>query len=211
MKTVRNLLSVMMLTVLVSGATSNLHAQGRGNERRRENPGRDNKDTKIDKPSKDRSDRDRSERDRSKDWSYDNNHRDRDRNDRNDHRDYRDRHDSRHDRYASRNDRYYNHGRHMTYRHRYTHAHRPWAPVYGYRYNTRYIYYRDHNLYYDCYRDVFVTWSGRGWVVTRIVPDVICHVDFGRASVVGVDYWDDDFDFYLAKRRPSYISIQASW
>ncbi|MDZ7648173.1 MAG: hypothetical protein U5K54_13870 [Cytophagales bacterium] len=39
-----------------------------------------------------------------------------------------------------------------------------WAPVYGYRYNTRYIYYRDYNLYYDCHRNVFVVWTGRNWV-----------------------------------------------
>jgi hypothetical protein len=236
MKTVRNSLSVWMLTILLSGVASNLLAQGRGNERRRENPERDTK-------TENRSDRDRADRSRpenngqSKDWNRDHdrdgsrdhnrgNDRDRD-NDRdhnrdNDKRDYdygrdrdhhrnydhgRDRHSR--DYYTSRNSKYYHHGRYITYHHR--HARHRWAPVYGYRYNTRYIYYRDYNLYYDCYRDVFVTWNGRFWVVTAVVPDVICHIDFGRASVVGVDYWDDDFDFYLTRRRPAYISIRAGW
>lgn len=120
-----------------------------------------------------------------------------------------DRHDSYRDD-ASRNDRYYQRGRYVTYHH---HRHGPpsWAPAYGYRYNTRYIYYRDHNVYYDCHRDVFITFTGRRWVVTTTIPRAMVHVDFRRTAVAGVDYWDDDFDFYLTKRRPSYVSISASW
>jgi hypothetical protein len=129
---------------------------------------------------------------------------------RGDRRDDRDRHHDRHSRYdySSRNDRYYHHKSYVTYHHR--HSHR-WAPAYGHRYNTRYIYYRDYNVYYDCYRDVFVTWSGRNWIITSRIPDAIVRVDFGRTAVVGVDYWDDDFDFYLARRRPAFVSIQASF
>jgi hypothetical protein len=119
---------------------------------------------------------------------------------------YRDHdHDSRHG-----HSRYDYRKRYVTYSH---HRHGPpsWAPAYGHRYNTRYIYYRDYNVYYDCHRDVFLTWSGRHWMITTRVPDVICHVDFRRAVVVGVDYWDDDFNFYLERRRPSFVSISASW
>jgi hypothetical protein len=36
-------------------------------------------------------------------------------------------------------------------------------------------------------------------------------VDFRRTRVTGVDYWDDDFDFYLQRRRPAYVSISAGW
>ena len=208
MKTVRNLLGVLMLTAMVSGITSNLLAQGRGNERRRENPGRENQTAK--RAEHDRSDRSRPDNkpNKDKDWDRDHNNHDRD------HRDYnydRNRSYDRHarDYYTSRNNKYYHHGRYITYHHR--HDRYRWAPAYGYRYNTRYIFYRDYNVYYDCYRDVFVTWNGRFWVVTAVVPEVICHLDFGRTTVVGVDYWDDDFDFYLTRRRPAYISIQASW
>lgn len=82
-----------------------------------------------------------------------------------------------------------------------------WAPVYGYRYNTRYIYYRDYNLYYDCYRNMFVVWTGRNWIVTSRVPDFMYRVNFASARIQGVDYWDDDFDYYLHKGRPGYINV----
>ena len=169
MKTVRNFLSVLMLSLVMISVTSNLQAQGRGHGKH-DNPGRGHKKEK---------------------------HFDRD--------DHWDRHDRRD--YDNRN---FRHGRYVTYRH---HRNGPpsWAPAYGYRYNTRYVYYRDYNLYYDCYRDVFVTWTGRNWAVSVAIPVIIRNVDFRRTAVVGVDYWDDDFDLYLAKRRPSYVSIHASW
>ena len=84
-----------------------------------------------------------------------------------------------------------------------------WAPVYGNRYNTRYIYYRDYNLYYDCYRNAFVVWTGRNWVVTSRAPDFMYQVNFADARIQGVDYWEDDFDFYLQNKRPGYSSIYA--
>jgi len=121
--------------------------------------------------------------------------------------DNRDRED--HDHYSS-NHRYNYRDRYVTYNH---HRNSPpsWAPAYGHRYNTRYIYYRDYNVYYDCHRNVFVTWTGRNWTITTHIPRVLIGVDFNHCAVAGVDYWDDDFDFYMTSRRPSYVSIQASW
>jgi hypothetical protein len=194
MKTIKTYGSMFLLAALMLGTVSTLDAQGRGNGRDNnpgrghgnENPGR--------RPKNENSGRDRSKQDFK--------HRDNDR----DHY-ARDSRDSRRD-YSS-HDRYH-YGRHVTYNyHRYR---RPvWAPVYGYRYNTRYIYYNDYNVYYDCNRDVFVTWTGRRWVITNRVPDFMFRVNFSSAVVTGVDYWDDDFDFYLERRRPAYISIQANF
>jgi hypothetical protein len=180
MKTVRNFLSVMLI-MLMSGAATDLLAQGRGHGRKHDNPGQHKKT--------------------ERDWDR-GNHRDDGRHyDRHDHRDS-------HDDYSSRNNRYYHHKSYVKYHHRHDHR---WAPAYGHRYNTRYIYYRDYDVYYDCYRDVFVTWTGRNWIITSRIPDAIVRVDFRRTAVVGVDYWDDDFDFYLARRRPAFVSIQASF
>ncbi|HEY3429135.1 MAG TPA: hypothetical protein VGK39_00575 [Cyclobacteriaceae bacterium] len=182
MKTVRNSLSTLLLLILISGVTTNLQAQGRGHGKH-DNPGRGHQKEKNRGHDHDKHD------DKGRyDWDHRDSHRD----------------------YSSRNDRYYRHGHYVTYHHHH-HGRPAWAPAYGHRYNTRYIYYRDHNVYYDCYRDVFITWTGRRWVVTTTIPRTIVHVDFGRTAVAGVDYWDDDFDFYLTKRRPSYISISASW
>jgi hypothetical protein len=102
------------------------------------------------------------------------------------------------------------HNRYATYN--YHHRGRPqWAPYYGYRYNTRYIYYQDYNVYYDCHRNVFIVWTGRNWMVTTRIPDYMYRIDFNRANVRGVEYWDDDFDFYLQRRRPTYVNLQVGW
>jgi hypothetical protein len=188
MKTVRSFTVVLMMILLLSGFTSELQAQGRGNGKGQGNnkenhPGRGHNKSKPHSKGHDKYDRDRG--------SYDHNH----------HNQWS---------HGHRDTRQYHQKRYVTYNH-HRHGAPLWAPAYGHRYNTRYIYYRDYNVYYDCHRDVFLTWSGRHWVVTARVPDVICHVDFRRAMVVGVDYWGDDFNFYLERKRPSYVSISASW
>lgn len=189
MKLVRFFLSLWMAVMLV-GASVDLFAQGRGKGYGRDNnPGRGH-DKHIDQ---DRG-RDKERGDHDKD----------------DHREYRDSdRDYDHDRY-SHHDSYNYRDHYVTYRH---HRHGPpsWAPAYGYRYNTRYIYYRDYNVYYDCHRDIFITWTGRNWVISTRIPDVICHADFGSTCVMGVDYWGDDFDYYLGRKRPVYLNIQATW
>jgi hypothetical protein len=204
MKTVRSLLMVWMVMLVLIGTTDALQAQGRGKgsghpgrgKSGDNHPGRGHDKGEHPGRGKDKGHEKRDDRD------YDRDHRD----DRDRDYSYRDHdHDSRRD--YSRHDyrkRYvtYNHHRHGT---------PSWAPAYGHRYNTRYIYYRDYNVYYDCHRDLFLTWYAGRWVITTRVPDVICHVDFRRAVVVGVDYWDDDFNFYLERRRPAFISISASW
>src|SRR5688572_26193274 len=195
MKTVRNFLSVLMLTLLMGGVISDLQAQGKGHDKKNDRGKKENHSRKKDRYD----DRDKDRR-RDRDYSLD------DRrsgkyslNDRRS-RDY----------YAPRRDRSNYHGRYTTYHHRNRKSYK-WAPVYGHRYNTRYIYYRDYNVYYDCYNDVFVTWTGRNWVVTSRVPAAIRYVDFRRTHVVGVDYWNDDFNIYLERRRPAYVSISASF
>lgn len=129
--------------------------------------------------------------------------------DKNHDHDYRDRDDHNH-RYAYHRPTYDYRDRYVTYHH-HRYGHPRWAPTYGHRYNTRYIYYRDYNVYYDCHRDVFVTWTGRNWAITTHLPRVLVGVDFNHSAVVGVDYWDDDFNFYLERRRPAFVSIRASF
>jgi hypothetical protein len=210
MKTVKNCLGGLMLVILMGGVISDLQAQGRG----KGNPGRGH--DKENHPGKDH-DKHRDDKDDKHDRYDRDGHDSRPEYARNDRDNNYERHDysyndRKHAHYNydyDRNDRYYR-GRHVTYSyHRYGSP--SWAPAYGYRYNTRYIYYRDYNVYYDCHRDVFLSWTGRTWIITNRVPDVICHVDFKRAVVMGVDYWNDDFDFYLTQRRPNYVQIRASW
>lgn len=222
MKTSRNSLSALMLVIMLYGA-SNLQAQSRGhgngndNDNKGVNPGRGHhmgnspgKDlsTEYNGQGHDRDgsqwnnhDRDNNDHNRSNNRYDDANLHDRNRNNWN--QDYSSRKDHRYNNYDSRH-------RYVTYNY-HRHSHASWAPAYGYRYNTRYIYYQDYNVYYDCHRDVFVIWTGRNWVISNRIPDVMYRIDFGRTRVSGVDYWDDDFDFYLQRRRPAYLAISAGW
>lgn len=204
MKTIKNLLSVWMMVMLLVG-TSSIQAQNRGRDNDNGNRGLGN--DKQNNPGKGHNKGyDNSHgRPGSNQGRYNNN--DYDRNDHNMDRKWS-KHSSARDGY--RHLRYDNHDRYVTYRH-YRNTHPSWAPAYGYRYNTRYIFYQDYNVYYDCHRDVFVVWNGRNWVISHHVPDILFRVDFGRTRVTGVDYWDDDFDFYLQRRRPAYVSISAGW
>lgn len=211
MKTSRNSLSALMLVMMLYGA-SNLLAQSRGrgngndNHNKGGNPGRSHDMGNI--PGKDHNkeynghghDRDINDR-RGNNRYGDRNHHDRYNNDWN--HEYASRDDHRYNNYDSRH-------RYVTYNYHH-HSHPSWAPAYGYRYNTRYLYYQDYNVYYDCHRDVFVIWTGRNWAISNRIPDVMYQVDFERTRVSGVDYWDDDFDFYLQRRRPAYLSISAGW
>lgn len=84
------------------------------------------------------------------------------------------------------------------------HHHHHYRPV-------RYVYYRDYNVYYDCDRSVYITFSGRGWTITESVPIVMHRVDIGHAHRMDVDdYYDDDFVGYLDRNRPNG-RVYAEW
>lgn len=125
-------------------------------------------------------------------------------------RNHYDRHDNRNSAWFNADYRWGGFKRYVTYKH-HRHQRPHWAPWYGYNYNTRYIFYEEYNIYYDCHRDRFILWTGRNWVATTRVPQVMARIDFNRSRVSGVDYWEDDFDFYLQRRRPACVTIQAAW
>lgn len=68
----------------------------------------------------------------------------------------------------------------------------------------RYIYYNDYDVYYDAHRNVYISFSGRNWVVTTGVPVIMRHVDVHRTGYTEVVYYEDDFINYLGLGRPIY-------
>lgn len=74
----------------------------------------------------------------------------------------------------------------------------------------RYVYYRDYDVYYDCDRQMFISFSGRNWTVSVAKPMRMHHVDIYRASRVDVDYYNDDFPEYLEQKRP-HGRVYAEW
>ncbi|UII25898.1 hypothetical protein LVD15_21755 [Fulvivirga maritima] len=64
----------------------------------------------------------------------------------------------------------------------------PWAPAHGYRAKTRYVYFKDYDVYYDHERGVYITLSGKGWQVEAKLPDVLEKVDLPAAVKVDIDF-----------------------
>lgn len=140
-----------------------------------------------------------------------------------------------HDGKDRRDDRYGRHGgdqhgkgdwQHDQHEHRYdkrehkhkhcrshTHAVHHHAPVVikHYHERPRYMYYRDYDVYYDSHRDVYITWSGRNWIVSASLPVVLRRVDRRRAVRMEVDYVRDDFPSYLQTHKPSYRRIYTEF
>lgn len=74
----------------------------------------------------------------------------------------------------------------------------------------RYVYYRDHDVYFDHHRNVFISYSGRGWTITTGVPAHLHHINLRTAVCHEVEYYDDDFVTYLDHGRPMYGKVYVS-
>jgi hypothetical protein len=102
---------------------------------------------------------------------------------------------------------YYSGGHYVYHQPVYIHEH---SRVCGHRivvrnYETpRYVYYRDYDVYYDYHRNVYFSYSGRGWTVSTSLPVHLHHVNFSRAVCHEVNYYEDDFVTYLDRGRPMY-------
>lgn len=68
----------------------------------------------------------------------------------------------------------------------------PWAPAHGYRAKTRYVYFKDYNVYYDHERGVYISLSGRNWQVTARLPSLLSGIDLKAAVKVDLDFSGDD-------------------
>lgn len=67
-----------------------------------------------------------------------------------------------------------------------------WAPAHGYRSKTRYVYFKDHDVYYDNDRGVYISLSGKNWKVDAKLPDVLRKVDLKLATKVDIDFAGDN-------------------
>lgn len=75
----------------------------------------------------------------------------------------------------------------------------------------RYVYYADYDVYYDCHREVYISYSGRSWTISTSLPVVMHRVDIRRASCREVRYYEDDFVSYLDRGRPMYGEVVVRW
>jgi hypothetical protein len=108
---------------------------------------------------------------------------------------------------------HYRHKQNQSRHHGYDrYCERPPVAVHHYhRRSPRYVYYRDYNVYYDCHREVYITYSGRNWTMSTSIPVGMTRIDITRVHRLGVDYYEDDFPRYLETKRPSYVQVSAEW
>ncbi len=66
--------------------------------------------------------------------------------------------------------------------------HQPeWVAVHSCDVDTRYVYFPDHNIYYDMHRASYIYLSGPNWVFSTVLPQRFIHIDFGLAPIVELD------------------------
>lgn len=116
--------------------------------------------------------------------------------------------------YQRDNHQHNHYDKHHSHRDVYVHHHHASVrrPVHHHHVTpVRYVYYRDYNMYYDCHRSVYITYAGRGWTISKIIPVGLHRADIEHAHRINVnDYYDDDFVGYLDRNRPNG-RIYAEW
>lgn len=80
----------------------------------------------------------------------------------------------------------------------------PWAPAHGYRAKTRYVYFSEHNFYYDNSRGIYIYLSGRNWEVSASIPSLFKSVDLNAAVKIDLDFTADDPQKYNADHKRKY-------
>lgn len=82
----------------------------------------------------------------------------------------------------------------------------PWAPAHGYRAKTRYVYFKDYNVYYDNSRGVYISVSGGKWIVSAKIPSSISGIDLVAAVKIDLDVDGDEPQRYNADHKKKYPS-----
>ena len=62
-----------------------------------------------------------------------------------------------------------------------------WAPAHGYRAKTRYVYFQDHNFYYDNNRSVYIYLKSGNWEVSAKIPVQLKSVNLSAAIKIDLD------------------------
>ena len=80
----------------------------------------------------------------------------------------------------------------------------PWAPAHGYRAKTRYVYFQDHNCYYDNDRGIYIYLKTGSLEVSAKIPDLLKNVDLSVAIKIDLDLDADNPQKYNAEHRNKY-------
>jgi hypothetical protein len=82
----------------------------------------------------------------------------------------------------------------------------PWAPAHGYRAKTRYVYFPDHNFYFDLRNNMYIYMSGSNWIVNTSIPFGFTTTRLRSAAAVELDFYSDRPYRYNADHKIKYKS-----
>ena len=80
----------------------------------------------------------------------------------------------------------------------------PWAPAHGYRAKTRYVYFTEHNFYYDNNKGMYIYLSGKNWEVSASIPDIFKNVNLAAEVKIDLDFSADNPQKYNADHKRKY-------
>lgn len=66
----------------------------------------------------------------------------------------------------------------------------------------RYLFYPDYNVYFDSYRNVYISYTPMGWSFSNIVPYALQNVNVNNIRRYRVNYDGDDFAGYYQNQPP---------
>lgn len=68
------------------------------------------------------------------------------------------------------------------------HHHRPhWVAVHHCDVSTRFVFFPEHNFYYDVVRGVYIYPSEGAWIYSEAVPSVFAHIDLALVPIIELD------------------------
>ena len=80
----------------------------------------------------------------------------------------------------------------------------PWAPAHGYRAKTRYVYFKDYDVYYDHEKAVYISLAGRNWQISASLPVNLRGIDLTAAAKIDIDLNEDEPQRYYADHKQKY-------
>lgn len=83
-----------------------------------------------------------------------------------------------------------------------------WAPAHGYRAKTRYVYFPEHNFYYDLQAHHYFYLNNGGWSVSVAIPAPFISVNLGRSTQVQLNYYGAYPYYYNRDHRVKYKVVK---
>lgn len=80
----------------------------------------------------------------------------------------------------------------------------PWAPAHGYRSKTRYVYFKDYNIYYDNQRGIYIYLRKGEWEFSASIPKSVKIGDLEAAVKIDIDLSTDHPEKFWEEHKKKY-------